>query len=164
VINKKFEDYFGSRVEFYKAVEFIFIHLNMSKMITFYMVTLSDTNSFNIINAWNTNKCLSCDFVKLSVIVSGEMPLNQEKKITIKAFNKLKSTVYKLDRDNVGQYLIFDNIEPIKTINLDEFLWKKWYEEEHIKCFSCVFVAYTLYQFWLIVHKVGFFNGNPIWY
>jgi hypothetical protein len=34
VINKKFEDYFGSRVEFYKAVEFIFIHLNMSKMIT----------------------------------------------------------------------------------------------------------------------------------
>jgi hypothetical protein len=36
------------------------------------MVTLSDTNSFNIINAWNTNKCLSCDFVKLSVIVSGE--------------------------------------------------------------------------------------------
>jgi hypothetical protein len=36
VINKKFEDYFGSRVEFYKAVEFIFIHLNMSKMITFY--------------------------------------------------------------------------------------------------------------------------------
>jgi hypothetical protein len=27
VINKKFEDYFGSRVEFYKAVEFIFIHL-----------------------------------------------------------------------------------------------------------------------------------------
>jgi hypothetical protein len=92
-----FEDYFGSRVEFYKAVEFIFIHLNMSKMITFYkdrnltipkpaiensyvesifraflvylfpmlfinlgllytkcvslMVTLSDTNSFNIINA-----------------------------------------------------------------------------------------------------------------
>jgi hypothetical protein len=46
----------------------------------------------------------------------------QEKKITIKAFKKLKSTVYKLDRDNVGQYLIFDNIEPNKTINLDEFL------------------------------------------
>jgi hypothetical protein len=44
----------------------------------------------------------------------------QEKKITIKAFNKLKSTVYKLDRDNVGKYLIFDNIEPIKTIDLDE--------------------------------------------
>jgi hypothetical protein len=39
-----------------------------------------------------------------------------------KAFKKLKSTVYKLDRDNVGQYLIFDNIEPNKTINLDEFL------------------------------------------
>jgi hypothetical protein len=42
----------------------------------------------------------------------------QEKKITIKAFKKLKSTVYKLDRDNVGQYLIFDNIDPNKTINL----------------------------------------------
>jgi hypothetical protein len=39
----------------------------------------------------------------------------QEKKVTIKAFNKLKSVVYKLDRDNVGQYLIFDNIEPNKT-------------------------------------------------
>jgi hypothetical protein len=49
------------------------------------------------------------------------MEKTQEKKVTIKAFKKLKSTVYKLDRDNVGQYLIFDNIEPNKTINLDEY-------------------------------------------
>jgi hypothetical protein len=46
----------------------------------------------------------------------------QEKKVTIKAFKKLKYIVYRLDRDNVGQYLILDNIEPIKTIDLDEFL------------------------------------------
>jgi hypothetical protein len=37
--------------------------------------SIIDNNSFNIINAWNIGKCLSCDFVKLSVIVSGEMPL-----------------------------------------------------------------------------------------
>jgi hypothetical protein len=49
------------------------------------------------------------------------MPLNVVSLIA-QAFKKLKYIVYRLDRDNVGQYLIFDNIEPIKTIDLDEFL------------------------------------------
>ena len=232
VINKKFEDYFGSRVEFYKAVEFIFIHLNMSKMITFYKdrnLTIpkpSIENSYVRINVKRFNisrraisettfRGISPETITLNLTKSQErhllvfqalMILNelvsdrvtikethfvynkpklvksignkykrkalnmlsknmivnrvvtgagkriicikegkkkkvdekirfnkrisnmshvhaiQEKKVTIKAFKKLKSTVYKLDRDNVGQYLIFDNIEPNKTINLDEFL------------------------------------------
>jgi hypothetical protein len=70
----------------------------------------------------------------------------QEKKITIKAFKKLKSTVYKLDRDNVGQYLIFDNIEPNKKINLDEFL---------IIFLESIFRAFLLYLLPILFTNLG---------
>jgi hypothetical protein len=66
------------------------------------MVTLSDTNSFNIINAWNISKCLS----NKRISNMSHVHAIQEKKVTIKAFKKLKYIVYRLDRDNVGQYLI----------------------------------------------------------
>jgi hypothetical protein len=232
VINKRFEDYFGSRAEFYKAVEFIFIHLNMSRMITFYKnpdLTIPKPNienayvrinvkRFNILNrriSDNTFRVISPEKIttdltksqerhllvfqalmilnelvadrvtikethyvynnpKLKKVIGNKYKLKalnmlsknmivhrvvtgagkriicikegkkkkvsedvrfnkrianmshvhsiQEKKVTIKAFNKLKSVVYKLDRDNVGQYLIFDNIEPNKTIDLDKYL------------------------------------------
>lgn len=36
VINKSFGDFFDSRVKFYHALEFMFVHLNMSRMITYY--------------------------------------------------------------------------------------------------------------------------------
>ena len=232
VINKRFEDYFGSRAEFYKAVEFIFIHLNMSRMITFYKnpsLTIPKPNienayvrinvkRFNILNrriSDSTFRVISPETIttdltksqerhllvfqalmilnelvadrvtikethyvynnpKLKKVIGNKYKLKalnmlsknmivhrvvtgagkriicikegkkkkvsedvrfnkrianmshvhsiQEKKVTIKAFNKLKSVVYKLDRDNVGQYLIFDNIEPNKTIDLDKYL------------------------------------------
>jgi hypothetical protein len=52
----------------------------------------------------------------------------QEKKVTIKAFKKLKYIVYRLDRDNVGQYLILDTAH--KPFLLPSFVGQMFFQSQ----------------------------------
>lgn len=59
VINKNFSDFFDSRVKFYHALEFMFVHLNMSRMITYYLDPNLNIPKPNIMNSYvaiNKNK------------------------------------------------------------------------------------------------------------
>jgi hypothetical protein len=52
VINKSFDDFFDSRVKFYHALEFMFVHLNMSRMITYYRDPSLNIPKPNIMNSY----------------------------------------------------------------------------------------------------------------
>jgi hypothetical protein len=52
VINRNFSDFFDSRVKFYHALEFVFVHLNMSRMITYYRDPSLNIPKANIMNSY----------------------------------------------------------------------------------------------------------------
>lgn len=90
VINKSFGDFFDSRVKFYHALEFMFVHLNMSRMITYYRDPGLNIPKPNIMNSYVAINKKKFDIDRIinststfsnlmSEEITGDMTISQER-------------------------------------------------------------------------------------
>lgn len=94
VINKSFDDFFDSRVKFYHALEFMFVHLNMSRMITYYRDPSLNIPKPNIMNSYVAINKKKFDIDRIinststfsnlmSEEITGDMTISQERHMLV---------------------------------------------------------------------------------
>ena len=94
VINKSFGDFFDSRVKFYHALEFMFVHLNMSRMITYYRDPSLNIPKPNIMNSYVAINKKKFDIDRIinststfsnlmSEEITGDMTISQERHMLV---------------------------------------------------------------------------------
>ena len=94
VINKSFGDFFDSRVKFYHALEFMFVHLNMSRMITYYRDPGLNIPKPNIMNSYVAINKKKFDIDRIinststfsnlmSEEITGDMTISQERHMLV---------------------------------------------------------------------------------
>ncbi|CAC9647232.1 hypothetical protein [uncultured Gammaproteobacteria bacterium] len=94
VINKSFGDFFDSRVKFYHALEFMFVHLNMSRMITYYRDPSLNIPKPDIMNSYVAINKKKFDIDRIinststfsnlmSEEITGDMTISQERHMLV---------------------------------------------------------------------------------
>lgn len=94
VINKSFGDFFDSRVKFYHALELIFVHLNMSRMITYYRDPSLNIPKPDIMNSYVAINKKKFDIDRIinststfsnlmSEEITGDMTISQERHMLV---------------------------------------------------------------------------------